>query len=163
MKRRVFTILSAGSLLLCVAVVVLWVRNYYVETDYWLQEFDYVDFNRVHLSVWSSRGHVLTQVHDGRFDRRREGLSRSWQVWGFDYQKTHMAEENYYRVEVPYWSIAALGLLLPTCEVIRYTVGSRRNKPGLCPSCGYDLRETPERCPECGAVPAERVESPAAK
>ena len=38
----------------------------------------------------------------------------------------------------------------------------RRSKPGHCPSCGYDLRATPERCPECGAVPAERSGSPAA-
>ena len=58
-----------------------------------------------------------------------------------------------YRVDawgVTHWSIAAV-LLLAWCLVMRRAL--RVADKGSCPSCGYDLRASPDRCPECGALP----------
>jgi hypothetical protein len=56
-----------------------------------------------------------------------------------------------------------LDLALPMTLAIALTVASaiatrraslpyRRQRRGLCPTCGYDLRQSPARCPECGAT-----------
>jgi hypothetical protein len=54
-------------------------------------------------------------------------------------------------IAVPLSIVSTVTAILPVAFVYRRFRCRRR--AGLCPSCGYDLRATPERCPECGAVP----------
>lgn len=60
-----------------------------------------------------------------------------------------------FAVGCPIWLITLLTAALPlrwTFHLLRYHRHRRRSKEGLCPTCGYDLRATPDRCPECGTV-----------
>ncbi len=68
---------------------------------------------------------------------------------------------------LPLWRGLAVNTLFYSLAlwlvVIAWSIPGRvrrrqRNKRGLCLSCGYDLRATPERCPECGVAPAAKVD-----
>jgi hypothetical protein len=65
-------------------------------------------------------------------------------------------------ISIPYWSVCALASGFPCIAIWRWHRriwrSRRRKRLGLCRSCGYDLRSTPQaagpqvpRCPECGA------------
>jgi hypothetical protein len=57
-----------------------------------------------------------------------------------------------WQATAPHWIVATLLGLLPAARLVRH-LRRRRFGRGLCATCGYDLRATPERCPECGKVP----------
>jgi hypothetical protein len=63
-----------------------------------------------------------------------------------------------YQFVVPFWSLAILWLIAPCIAYALHRKRRRQLNRGRCPTCGYDLRATPERCPECGAIPASANE-----
>ena len=53
---------------------------------------------------------------------------------------------------VPYWAVCLPAAAAPLALLWRSRKTRRRQRSGLCPACGYDLRATPGRCPECGTT-----------
>jgi hypothetical protein len=173
MARRLFTVLSVLSLLLCVAVVVLWVRSYWV--------YDVVRWNRLQLS--GVRGGLLVASltsegrQSGEFDPMVApgltherfppddgtawdggGPEKDWHVAGLRYREGAIFGSFYARaLAVPYWLLLVVGST-PFAGWLSVTrrrrMRERRRQGNLCASCGFDLRATPGRCPECGTPAA---------
>jgi hypothetical protein len=85
-----------------------------------------------------------------------------WTLLGFGFRTRHAARReppfginSSTLVIVPYWQVFVVAAVLPAWRAAAWARRRRRNKPGHCSRCGYDLRATPDRCPECGAVPAK--------
>jgi hypothetical protein len=70
---------------------------------------------------------------------------RSADAWGWS--------ENRRLIVIDYWLLIILASMPPILRLgIPMVRRTRRKRRGLCLTCGYDLRATPNRCPECGTI-----------
>jgi hypothetical protein len=174
MLRRLFTLLSALSLLLCVGTCAMWVRSYLRYDQYawvrvegqWSIEgvlctlpgyFVYSGRTLPHLS-FAHAGSGFETKSGPEADKYRTEQSRFIHNKGIKFHKLGTLEFGSRRSRdrvvrsaiVPYWPLVILSGIQLIWWLVRSQRDRRRPRCGRCVSCGYDLRATPDRCPECG-------------
>jgi len=184
-RRCIFNGLAAISLVLCAATVALWVRSYLVidavsQLRYFPPDSGAAtqDFKPIatlqYTSIEANQGEALVARSLLQVGFARPGLDWHWTrrqpdisivrepTWlgrlGFAWDSGHDLRGSTWRIVVPIWTLAAATAVLPLYSVLslrRRRRHYRRNR-GLCESCGYDLRATPDRCPECGTIPPKK-------
>jgi hypothetical protein len=181
MRWKLFTLAAGASVVLCIAVCLLWVRSYRVMDD-------------VYYAAWEPPTQPAPEYHRRTYHGLRTdpggvvAYRRADSVGGGPFSNLGIFERNgqdgvYHHVEplgpdgrpfppintmtldifpdgnfpdqrvrIPDWVLIAITLLLP-CGWVASAIKRKRTKTaGLCPACGYDLRATPDRCPECGTA-----------
>ena len=196
--RILLNALTALSLILAIAVAVLWARSYgrgalmpvdFVTRDRgdeWLEaggsqgRLYLLRASKTEKAEWPGWYHegegekgawiAFTMLPERSLGSRkdapgpREMWFGSWErgrlddSWRLDSRApTEAAKQLRYRyLELKCWPLVVALSLLPGARGLAWVVRRvrRRAGEGLCPSCGYDLRATPERCPECGTIAA---------
>ena len=176
-RRRLFAICSAISLLLCVAVCVLWARSY------WRCEWFEIGNATRWRTVGSSSGRIYAAAwtnYAGRYGRDAHSSDKTMLAHRGNFvQVPYTAsgsglmtlDRSIYSlgpflfgagtggddvaIVFPHWAPAATTLALPAAWYIRRRREYRSGMEGRCRKCGYDMRATPDRCPECGAIPGQ--------
>jgi hypothetical protein len=113
---------------------------------------------------------IRTFPGGGRSPFTPEGSPPWLQRLGFDYlshseSRPVFGTRTFVRIVFPCWLPVVLGSLVAAVSLrvfLRDQRRRKREKMGLCITCGYDLRASQERCPECGSPIAARPSAPEA-
>jgi hypothetical protein len=149
MRRRLFHVASAVSLLLLVAVAKLWAWTQ-IGAERWVTLDPFRE-----TSVTSVDGRVIVVWMDRAVVGLKPTAFQQLGVGGVGLRRWEFPGGLALRqVIVPHWLLCLAVGVLPAAWTYRH-LRARPVPPGHCRRCGYDLRASPARCPECGeAAPA---------
>jgi hypothetical protein len=177
LKQHRLTVLSLFSLIIFIASTYGWITSYFyyravtlvapcsvasVMTGLGRFEFEYQrqpgwDPDRAPQSwdfghrTWQGRVPQVVAVPDVTHYSGADLVDRRFA--GFTYQSGEL-HNRFWALTFPGYLVVILSAILPLRYALnrRYWKDEARQSKGLCRSCGYDLRSSPDRCPECGAV-----------
>lgn len=146
MIRRLLTLAAALSLLLCIAMAMLWALSY---------RHDYgIGWARPHLTAFAiSHRDAVYCGTEGTVRWRgilflRQPSEDRMAFSGPAYAGFQFSADI---IRIPFWFLTlATATASASCF---WRSRGHRSHAGSCSRCGYDLRATPDRCPECGQVP----------
>ncbi len=169
LRRWIFNSTAAISLLLCIAMIALWVRSYRridILDFYKLSpRYDYrfisnvgiIEFDRSDFAEddngFSSYPISLGSETAEKFIRDSTEVLWSFKIGPFvagrTLNGTAVAEDIL--LDIPDWAIVILLIIPPA--LMQFHRRKRTPATGHCTLCGYDLRASPTRCPESGTSP----------
>jgi len=174
MRRRLFNIIAMISALMLGVVVLFWVRSYLPngDTARWYRQPKIFEFFSHDGILWITGGTLVSDRYKvpGGWEGSFWPLQQTWYpslgdleahtYWGFKLDRWKRSQPGLHGdsldLVMPYWFLATLSAILPLIAFRRW-IRSRHHDPSACPTCGYDLRATPDRCPECGAVASQKL------
>jgi len=182
-RRRIFTLISLLSLLLCVATVVLWVRSYHTTDRFtvkWTREYE-IAFHygycmaristtyqgppsALRLAPLSDDSHFYWSSHpdDVPFLVLDVPTYFNYDEAGMGRFSSSSTVPDFVRIPhqrgtiFPVWLLVIVTSLIPVGLGLRRVVATHRRATGTCPICSYNLTgNTSGVCPECG-TPIEK-------
>jgi hypothetical protein len=174
-KRRLFAIAAALSLLTFLATATLWVRSQFIADGLGKMTSEGRDDGFRRRFIESVHGRLLynedwTYFSMGAQIQPNEAIDAGWRR-----HTSHISMGSSFAANDIDWLLAEqrvtpdgrvirfgfrlspiiiASAVLPAIWLIVLLRRRRLAKLGHCPACGYDLRESKERCPECGKVVA---------
>jgi hypothetical protein len=175
-RRKLFNLAAAVSLVLFVVTLAYWVTSFFVDVCLaWdspaAESSCYVSCSLGEMQVGRNSRPPNPNKTGGfswSFDGPTRGLDQltlllgnypqsegsHFRFGGFAMFSYSVSSNHYISLWWPCWAATLLTAVVPASWVL-----SRKKVGGsLCATCGYDLRATPERCPECGTIPPGRQE-----
>lgn len=169
MRRRLFNLAAAVSLLLCLAIIGQWIRSYWF-TDAWM--WDTLTSRRSIATIGGAICYIRSEETKGqmRFMDKPGFYSTptivpvggtpippDWTFAGF--KATHVVVGSWrgFTFAVPFWPVVVLTAVAALGLLSGHSGHRRRSQEPVCNRCGYNLTGNISGiCPECGTPVAGR-------